>query len=100
MAEPRFDEVIHAPVRLRICGLLRPADRVEFARVRDTLGVSKATLSKHLRVLAEAGYVELSRSADLLRSDARRLTWLRLTPLGAAAFDGHVAALQAIVTPD
>lgn len=61
--------------------------------------MSKATPSKHLRVPAEAGCVEPSKAADLLRSDARQLTWLRLTPAGAAAFDGHAAAPQVIVTP-
>lgn len=100
MAEPRFDDVIHAPVRLRICGLLRPVDRLEFGAVRDTLGVSDATLSKHLRTLAEAGYVELSKSAGVGRSDARRLTWLTLTKQGTSAFDEHTAALRSIVGLD
>ncbi|QGQ18323.1 helix-turn-helix domain-containing protein [Cellulomonas sp. JZ18] len=93
---PRFDEVIHAPVRLRVCGLLAAADQVEFSVVRDALGVSDATLSKHLRVLADAGFVEVRKAASSSRSDARRLTWLRLTAEGRRAFSAHVAELRAI----
>lgn len=38
----RFDEAIHAPLRLRICGLLRRVDQLDFAVLRDTLEVSDA----------------------------------------------------------
>lgn len=93
---PRFDEVIHAPVRLRVCGLLAAADEVEFSVVRDALGVSDATLSKHLRVLADAGFVDVRKAASAGRADARRLTWLRLTAEGRGAFSAHVAELRAI----
>ncbi|WP_246036422.1 MULTISPECIES: transcriptional regulator [Cellulomonas] len=93
---PRFDEVIHAPVRLRVCGLLAAADQVEFSVVRDALGVSDATLSKHLKVLADAGFVEVRKAASTSRTDARRLTFLRLTAEGRRAFSAHVAELRAI----
>lgn len=94
--EPAFDETIHAPVRLRLCGMLRHADEVDFAVLRDTLGVSDASLSKHVKVLAEAGYVEISKTRSPTRSDARRLTWVKLTRAGRKAFDGHVAELRRI----
>ncbi|WP_108667045.1 transcriptional regulator [Euzebya rosea] len=99
MAEAAFDETIHAPVRLRICGLLRPVDRLEFAVLRDTLDVSDATLSKHLKTLATAGYVVADKAASEQRRDARRLTWLSLTSAGRTAFDAHVRALRAITAP-
>ncbi|MCL3863106.1 helix-turn-helix domain-containing protein [Actinotalea sp. K2] len=95
--EPRFDEIIHAPVRLRICGLLRRVDQLEFGLVRQTLDVSAPTLSKHLRTLTEAGYVRLTKSPDATRADARLLTWIHLTPCGTAALDAHLAALREIV---
>lgn len=96
MAEARFDELIHAPMRLRICGLLRPVDTMDFAILRDTLGVSDATLSKHLKALTDAGYASTTKSASAARSDARRLTWVGLTPVGRKAFGAHVRALQDI----
>lgn len=92
----QFNEVIHAPIRLRICGLLRPVDELDFAVMRDTLEVSDATLSKHVKVLMTAGLVVSSKLASSSRDDSRRLTWLRLTPEGKVAFDDHVTALRKI----
>lgn len=99
MAETRFDEIIHAPVRLRICGLLRPVDHLDFAVLRDTLSVSDATLSKHLKTLATSGYVTSRKAVSAGRDDARRITWLALTRAGRTAFDAHVRALQEIAAP-
>lgn len=99
MAEARFDELIHAPLRLRICGLLRPVEQLDFAVLRDALDVSDATLSKHLRALIEAGYVSSGKGSSAGRADARRITWLTLTGSGHAAFDGHVRALREIAGP-
>lgn len=96
MVKARFDEVIHAPVRLRICGMLRPVEQMDFAVLRDALNVSDATLSKHVKTLAEVGYVSTTKSASAARADARRLTWVTLTPAGRKAFEAHLRALQEI----
>lgn len=94
--EVAFDEIIHAPVRLRICGLLRPVEALSFVALRDTLDLTSATLSKHLKVLTGSGYVIIDKTASRERADFRRVAWVRLAPMGREAFDGHVAALQAI----
>ena len=99
MDEVRFDEVIHAPLRLRICGLLRPVDRLDFAVLRAALDVSDATLSKHVKTLNAAGYVVSDKVASANRGDARRIMWLSLSPAGRSAFDDHVRALQKIAGP-
>jgi DNA-binding MarR family transcriptional regulator len=99
VSEARFDETIHAPLRLRICGLLRRVDRLDFALLRDSLNVSDATLSKHVKTLAGVGYVASQKTASAGRSDARRVMWLSLTHAGRAAFDAHVQALQEIAAP-
>lgn len=91
-----FDPTIHAAVRLRISGLLRSVARADFGVLRDTLEVSDATLSKHLRVLVEAGYVTTTKAASLERGDARRITWVRQTAAGRAAFDAHMQELRRI----
>ena len=96
MTKAQFDDLIHAPVRLRICGVLRQVEQMDFAVLRDTLDVSDATLSKHLKTLTEAGYVSLSKAASVSRSDARRLTWISLTRAGRNAFDAHLRALHEI----
>lgn len=94
--EPRFDEAIHAPNRLRLCGLLRPVDDAEFAALRATLDLSEANLSKTVKALVELGYAQVKKEASLSRADQRRTTTVSLTAQGRRAFDGHVAALQRV----
>ena len=94
--EPIFNEVIHAPVRLRICGLLDTYGALRFDVLRDTLGISDATCSKHLKTLADHGYVQLDKKADG-GGKAYKVTWVRLTGEGLSAFRSHVAALRQIV---
>lgn len=90
---PVFNEVIHAPHRLRICAMLSGAQKVEFGLLQERLGLSKSALSKHLTLLVDAGYVRHERA---LR-DSRSRLWLSLTPEGARAYSAHVQALQQIV---
>ncbi|MFW3170034.1 transcriptional regulator [Geodermatophilus sp. CPCC 206100] len=90
---PAFDEVIHAPHRLRICAALSAAQKVEFGFLQDRLGLSKSALSKHLTQLADAGYVRQDRAVR----DARSRLWLSLTPEGARAYAAHVTALRQII---
>ena len=97
---PAFHELIHAPVRLRICGLLRSVDEVEFAVLRDTLQLKDANLSKNLRLLSDAGLIATRKEFSPARGDARRLTWVSLTRAGHTAFSAHLAALRAIADGD
>lgn len=90
MTVPIFDELIHAPLRLQLCGLLSPLDTAEFAVLREELGVSDSVLSKHLRQLEDAGYVVLRKSAV----NGRQRTWASLTDAGRRAFAGHIAELK------
>ena len=86
---PRFDPVIHAPGRLQICALLSATEEAEFATVRDAIDVSDSVMSKHLKLLEEAGYVRPRKAT----ADGRQRTWLSLTPEGRRAFSAHVAEL-------
>nr|WP_225940031.1 helix-turn-helix domain-containing protein [Nesterenkonia halotolerans] len=58
VADSGFDESIHAPNRLRICGILRPLDGAEFSVLKDASGISEANVSKTIRNLVELGYVQ------------------------------------------
>jgi DNA-binding MarR family transcriptional regulator len=92
-AEDGFDQLIHAPARLRICAALDPVREIEFGAMLTLLEISKSALSKHISVLAEAGYVTQRRAVR----DTRQRVWLRLTETGRSAYRGHVAALHRIV---
>jgi DNA-binding MarR family transcriptional regulator len=91
--EPRFDELIHPSTRLSVVALLASADWIEFSFLRDRLGLSDSALSKQLATLEEAGYATTERTVR----NRRRRVRARLTDVGRAAFEGHVAALHAIV---
>lgn len=91
--EDGFDHVIHAPFRLRICAALDPVREIEFGALLTLLDISKSALSKHVSVLAEAGYVEQRRAVR----DTRQRVWLSLTPAGRCAYRSHVVALRRIV---
>lgn len=91
MTTPTFDEVIHPPNRLRICALLATAGSVEFATIRDTLGVADSVTSKQLKILAEAGYVTIAKPTG---TGGRVKTWVSITKDGQRAFRDHIAMLQ------
>jgi DNA-binding MarR family transcriptional regulator len=93
---PVFDEVIHAPQRLRICAMLSAAQKVEFGVLQDHLGLSKSALSKQVAQLVEAGYVKQGRAVR----DARSRLWLSLTADGTRAYRAHVRALQQLLAAE
>ncbi|MFE1801889.1 transcriptional regulator [Streptomyces sp. NPDC059517] len=88
-----FDELIHPATRLSVVALLAATEWADFAFVRDSLSLSDSALSKQLHTLEEAGYLELQKEGG----GRKRRTRVRLTDRGRAAFEGHVAALRAIV---
>ncbi|MDT0302007.1 winged helix-turn-helix domain-containing protein [Streptomonospora wellingtoniae] len=96
MPEPRFDELIHASTRLSVMAMAAAGTGVEFRFIRDQVGVSDSVLSKHLSALESAGYLTV-RKIDLGRGWRRTL--VDITEQGDAAFQGHVAALDAIIGP-
>ena len=91
--EARFDEIIHPSTRLSIVALLASTDWAEFAFVRERLNMSDSALSKQFTTLEEAGYITVQR----LVSNHRRRVRVALTDEGRRAFQGHVAALQAVI---
>ncbi|MGW1818651.1 transcriptional regulator [Streptomyces sp. NPDC002125] len=88
-----FDELIHPATRLSVVALLAATEWADFAFVRDSLSLSDSALSKQLHTLEGAGYLEIQKEGG----GRNRRTRVRLTGHGRAAFEGHVAALRAIV---
>ncbi|WP_375430910.1 transcriptional regulator [uncultured Friedmanniella sp.] len=87
-----LDEFVHTPARLAILSLLAPADWVAFSFLRETIATSDSALSKQLRALEEAGYVESFKDRS-----ARRSTSVRLTAHGRSAFETYLDALEQLV---
>lgn len=85
-----FSEVIHVPTRLRICSILAEVGEAEFSVLREALSLSDSVLSKHLKVLEQAGFVTLRKGAVA----GRTRTWATMSKAGQSAFKAHVAELR------
>ncbi|MEU7203514.1 transcriptional regulator [Streptomyces sp. NPDC045470] len=88
-----FDELIHPSTRLSVVALLAATEWADFPFIRDSLSLSDSALSKQLHTLEEAQYLEVQKEGG----GRKRRTKVRLTDRGRTAFEGHVAALRAIV---
>jgi DNA-binding MarR family transcriptional regulator len=84
-----LDELVHQRTRLGVLAMLREAAKVDFVRLRDTLGLTDGNLARHLQTLAEAGLVTTRK--------AQSRTWVSLTAQGRKAFDRELASLRALV---
>lgn len=90
----RLDDVVHQRVRLGILAVLDQADRADFTFLRQELGLTDGNLSRHLGVLQEAGYLELTKIFE----GRKPRTWVRATSRGKAALAEEMAALRELVS--
>ena len=88
-----LDPHILAPARLKLMTMLTAVSEAEFSTLRNHLEVSDSVLSKHVAVLARAGYVRSRKGVQL----GRRTTWIGLTGHGRRALSAHVAELRALI---
>lgn len=89
-----LDETVHQRVRLGILAVLGEAAECTFTAVREELELTDGNLSRHLRVLEEAGLVQIRKGYE----GRRPCTWLGLTREGHKALRAELAALERIVT--
>lgn len=93
MITPRFDATIHATTRLQLCAMLAEVDAIDFSAARDDLGVSDSVLSKHVKVLADEGYL----AVKAYKSGGRARKRLAFTKAGQRAYAGHIAELKRLI---
>jgi DNA-binding MarR family transcriptional regulator len=89
-----LDDVIHQRARLGVMAVLHEVDRVDFRYLRDSLELTDGNLSRHLRTLEEAGYVEVHKGYE----GRRPRTWVKLTRSGARALEAELTALRQLVS--
>lgn len=82
-------EVLGEPHRRRLLDLLRPSER-SVGELVEQLGLSQPAVSKHLRILREAGLVEV-------RVDAQRRLY-RVRPEPLRAIDEWLAPYRTLWT--
>jgi DNA-binding MarR family transcriptional regulator len=94
----QLDSVIHQPARLQIMSALcqlSETERVDFSYMKDLIGLTDGNLGAHLATLEGKGYIALTKEFVVRKPK----TFISVTPAGRAAFNGHVAALKAILLP-
>ena len=89
-----LDRVFHERARLGIVSSLAGhADGLTFPELKSLCALTDGNLSRHLQVLEEAGYVEISKGYDGKRPQTR----CRLTGPGRARFIDYLAALEQVL---
>ena len=89
-----LDRVFHERARLGIVSSLAGhADSLTFPELKSLCALTDGNLSRHLQVLEEAGYVEISKGYDGKRPQTR----CRLTGPGRARFIDYLAALEQVL---
>lgn len=89
----RLDDVIHQRVRLGILTVLTETAFADFTFLKETLGVTDGNLSRHLSVLEEAGYVDITKGYQ----GKRPHTTVSATKQGRAALVDHLASLRELI---
>ena len=88
-----LDETVHQRVRLGVLAILSEAVECTFPMVRDELELTDGNLSRHLRVLEDAGLIEIRKGYQ----GRRPCTWLALTREGRRALREELATLERLV---
>ena len=80
-----FDRLIHEPSRLVIMAVLSACESADFTYLLNASGLSKGNLSAHLRKLADAGYLTITKSFK----GNYPYTTCALTEAGRKAFEAY-----------
>src|SRR5262245_13626037 len=89
-----LDRVIHERARLSILtSLVSKPDGLGFADLKTLCDLTDGNLSRHLRILEDAGLVALEKSFR----DNRPYTTCRLTALGRRRFLEYLAVLEKVI---
>ncbi len=89
-----LDRTIHEKARLGILtSLITRPDGLLFNDLKDLCALTDGNLNRHLKVLEDAGLVEIWKGFK----NNRPQTLVRITPLGRTKFAEYLAVLQAVV---
>ena len=89
-----LDETFHTPARLGIMTLLAAWGEADFTVLKRELGLTDGNLGAHVRVLEEAGYVEVQKSFVGRKPRTR----LKPTNSGRKAFRTYLQHLEAVIS--
>lgn len=90
---PEIDRLIHEPSRLVLVAELYVVDEADFAHLATRTGFTSGNISSHMSKLADAKYVEITKSFV----GKRPRTTYRLTDRGRTAFEEHRRAIATML---
>lgn len=88
-----LDPLLEHRIRLATCSMLSGVDAISFNGFKQAMPVTDGNLGAQLKKLEQAGYI----AVDKRDSQGRKLSWYRLTELGATALDKHLRALHQLI---
>jgi DNA-binding MarR family transcriptional regulator len=89
-----LDRVIHERARLGVLtSLVAHPKGLAFGDLRRMCQLTDGNLSRHLQVLTEAGFVDVTKSFEQNRPQ----TFCRITPQGRARYLEYLAVLEQVV---
>lgn len=89
-----LDKVIHERARLGILtSLVTHHQGLSFIQLKNLCSLTDGNLSRHIKVLSEAGFVSIEKSFV----DNRPHTFCRVTKAGQSAFATYIEVLEGIV---
>jgi len=93
MTSAMFNELIHAPKRLKNCSFFSPVKEVEFQVLAATLELKDSDLSKQVKRLEQSDYVATKKTTV----NTRQKTWIRMTEHGRITFKAHINTLRELL---
>lgn len=87
---PKLDPVLHAELRLAVISILAEVEEADFSFLKRQIGASSGNLSVQIDKLSAAGYITVEKG---FKGKMPRTT-CRMTPVGQAAFQSYISALQ------
>src|ERR1035437_424066 len=89
-----LDDTVHQRVRLGILTIANESRKVEFRFLQEITGLTAGNLSQHIRVLEEAGLINVQKGTE----GRRPRTWVSITRVGKFALRQEIAVLKALVS--
>jgi len=88
-----LNPILHSQLRLAVMSLLIGVKEAEFTFIKEKTAATAGNLSVQIQKLKEVEYIEVTKQFK----DNYPLTICKITPIGIAAFEDYVKALQAYI---
>lgn len=91
-----LDPLLHQQLRLAVMSVLLTVQDADFTFLKAQTNATAGNLSVQLTKLEEAGYLAITKGYNGKQPQTR----CAITPVGVAAFETYVAALQRYLKPN